>query len=220
MIARLKLFLKTSKGQLTAALAAFALSQLLLGVYFFGDLLFSPPTASRMTMLRSELQRSMQSLEAAQKEVDAYEDLRARCREMAEAAWQEKRHGAVETQLRQMIAAQAAKMDFTLNNIGAVRTGRINTEFYYADLDVSGSGSLEEVTKLLLSLQQLAPRPAWRRLDLRPDRNPNRPGSSGGTNLAGRTDPAVNATRLNFNGTLRMIGYDGKAFPPLKEKKK
>ena len=96
-----------------------------------------------------------------------------------------------------------------------VKTSRINADFYYAELDVSVRTGYEELIKFIQAVDKVSPRVSWRRFDIRPDR---RPPHLGGANNQGSITARVLSednsskitTRVGFNGTLRMIGFDGK----------
>ena len=61
--------------------------------------------------------------------------------------------------------------------------------------------------KLLAALRKIEPVLSWRRLDLRPDFRFRRNTGAGSANLASRLE--IPPTRLNFNGALRVLCYDG-----------
>ena len=113
-------------------------------------------------------------------------------RKQLESYWREERDGVVETELRNKIQQAASEIELKLNSLGSVRTTRINNELYYAEIDLSTSGTLETLVRFLGRIQEIRPALSWRRLDLRPEmRN---------TDLIGN---------MNFNGAIRIIGFDG-----------
>ena len=119
-------------------------------------------------------------------------ELKERYRKQLESYWCEERDGVVETELRNKIQQAASEIELKLNSLGSVRTTRINNELYYAEIDLSTSGTLETLVRFLGRIQEIRPALSWRRLDLRPEmRN---------TDLIGN---------MNFNGAIRIIGFDG-----------
>jgi hypothetical protein len=118
----------------------------------------------------------------------------------------------VETALRRKISKISEEQDFKLNTIGSVRVGRINPEFTYADIDIQGSGDIDDVIKFLAGLAEIEPELSWRRLDLRPDLRYRRSTGAGSANLAAQLNN-LPTTRLNFSGSLRVLVYEGKLTP-------
>ena len=78
--------------------------------------------------------------------------------------------------------------------------------------NVSGEqfrGEIGDVIKFIAEIRKIEPVLSWRRLDLRPDRRFRMNTGVGSANLAARVNE-LPPTRLNFNGALRILGYDGK----------
>ena len=185
-------FVKTGKGKLVVALCALALSWIFLLWNFsgsFGELL---PGVERIDSLEREIKQLKQqnaTLLARKKSAD---ELKERYRNRLEGYWREERDGMVDTELRNKIQQAASEVELKLNSLGSVRTTRINGELYYAEIDLSTSGSLETLVRFLGRIQEIRPVLSWRRLDLRPEmRN---------TDLVGN---------MNFNGAIRIVGFDG-----------
>ena len=105
---------------------------------------------------------------------------------------------------------------------GSARTTRINGNLSFAELEVSFSGTLDEIAKFLAAVRALPHSPAWKRADFRqevprPDRTAaalaaGRNGTASGTAAAQparRTNVAVaeadTELKLRFSGTLRII---------------
>ncbi|MCI5779504.1 MAG: hypothetical protein MR051_06800 [Lentisphaeria bacterium] len=203
-----KRFASTRKGQLILACSALAAVWLVILLNWLFSSLDGVPDRARIAKLKAELVKVRREYEKAESEQNAARDVRRRYRELAAASWFVAHDGAIETGLRRRISAVAQKQDFKLNSIGSVRTGRINAEFSYADIDISGSGDLGDVVRLLAGLAGIEPRLAWRRLDLRPDNRFRRNTGAGGANLAAQVN-IVPETRINFSGTLRVFHYEG-----------
>ena len=201
--------LKTRKGQLIFVCSALGISWLFLLIYFGNSFFSSLPDAAKIKKAEKDLLKLREEyakVNAAKKETD---DVRNRYKALASRAWHTHHDGVVETQLRQRISAVAGETGFKLNNIGAVRTGRLNGEFYHAEIDLSGSGEIGDVIKFIAEIRKIEPVLSWRRLDLRPDRRFRMNTGVGSANLAARVNE-LPPTRLNFNGALRILGYDGK----------
>lgn len=62
-------------------------------------------------------------------------------------------------------------------------------------------GTLEAITAFLAKLREKSPLVSWRRFDLRPEPVRGQNASSAGTVVQ----------NLNFNGAIRVIGFDGDA---------
>ena len=203
----LKAALKTRKGQLIAVCLLLLVSQiflfLTLGKSFFKNM----PNAEKIAKAQKEVDRQKKEYEKYAAEKREMAAVKKQYHELAANSWIASHDGGVETTLRRRIGDIAAAMQFRLNAIGAVRTGRVNTEFYYAEIDINGSGDIADVINLLAALRKIEPVLSWRRLDLRPDYRFRRNTGVGSSNLAARLE--VPPTRLNFNGALRVLCYDG-----------
>ena len=199
--------LKTRKGQLIAVCIMLLLSQVFLFFTLGKSFLKNLPNAEKIARTRKEIikQKNEYSKYAAEKRSIA--KTKQLYRELAAKSWIQSHDGMVETTLRRRIGDVAGKLQFRLNSIGAVRTGRINHEFYYAEIDINGSGDIADVINLLAELRKIQPVLGWRRLDLRPDYHFRRNTGIGSSNLANRLE--LPPTRLNFNGALRVLCYDG-----------
>ncbi len=187
----MKMFAATDRGKLALAGGALLVSWLFLLWYFSGDLAKLFPGSAGLTTAREGRQKAQEAFTVQQTRMREAEALKRRYLQQLETYWQTDRDGAVETVMRQLVGTAAQQQDLKLNSLGTVRTSRINTELYYAELDIAVVDSLEKIVGFLKALEQTEPRLAWRRLDLR---------------LAGPGDTAT----MNFNGSLRVIGFDGK----------
>ena len=174
-------FVKTGKGKLTVALCALGLSWIFLLWNFsgsFGELL---PGEERIDALEREIKQLKQQNATLLARRKAADELKERYRKQLESYWHEERDGVVETELRNKIQQAASEIELKLNSL-----------LYYAEIDLSTSGTLETLVRFLGRIQEIRPALSWRRLDLRPEmRN---------TDLIGN---------MNFNGAIRIIGFDG-----------
>ena len=199
--------LKTRKGQLIAVCILLVISQIFLFLTLGKSFLKNIPNAEKIVKAQKELDRQKKEYEKYAAEKRKMAAVKKQYHELAANSWITFHDGGVETTLRRRIGDIAAAMQFRLNSIGAVRTGRVNTEFYYAEIDINGSGDIADVINLLAALRKIKPVLSWRRLDLRPDYRFRRNTGVGSSNLATRLE--IPPTRLNFNGALRVLCYDG-----------
>lgn len=204
----LKRFASTRKGQLIICLSLLGLVWLVLLVNWVVGSIGELPNPAGIAKVQSELNRVRRDHEKAKAEYQAASTVRRKYRELAAASWLPNHDGAIETGLRRRISDVAQEQDFKLNNIGSVRTSRINDDFSYADIDISGNGDYDDVVRLLAGFDKIEPRLAWRRLDIRPDYRFRRNTGTGSANLAAQVN-TVPETRVNFSGTLRVFSYTG-----------
>ena len=203
-----KTFLGTPKGKLAAVCSMLVLSWIFLLFYFFGEAITAFGDPRSLDNARRELRQTRAICADTTEKFEEWNALKNRYRTIVAGAWKESRDGQVETVLRQKIADAAAAAEFKLSSLGSVGIGRINNDLYYADIDISAEGSLDEIIKLISALEGIRPAPAWKRLNLRPDNRP-RPQSaaSGVLNLA-QQNATVEYTRIAMNATLRVICAD------------
>lgn len=208
-----KKLLSTPKGQLIAALCALGCVWLVLILYFGGEFIGNLPSADTLEDSKRELKKQKILLQKAQAEEKEYLKLREKYNAKIRSAWQESKHGLVETQLRRIVSDTATKLELKPNSLGTVRTNRINEDFYFAEIDITMNGTYEEVVKFIAAVAECQPKLSWRRLDLRPDfRRRFMRNNNNNTNLAAARAQAVqdqNSVNVMFNGVIRVIGYDG-----------
>ena len=199
--------LKTRKGQLIAVCIMLLFSQVFLFFTLGKSFLKNLPNAEKISRTRKEITKHKNEYSKYAAEKRSIAKTKKLYRELAAKSWIQSHDGVVETTLRRRIGDVAGRLQFRLNSIGAVRTGRVNHEFYYAEIDINGSGDIADVINLLAALRKIKPVLSWRRLDLRPDYRFRRNTGVGSSNLATRLE--IPPTRLNFNGALRVLCYDG-----------
>ncbi len=212
--------LSTPKRRLLAACGALGFTWIVLLLMFSGSLMDLVPGRSRIDAAKLELKKQQKLLDAALAEEKADKRLKQSYRAVIDAAWREKAHGGPETALRQRVSDAATKLGIKLSSLGTVRVSRINSEFYYAEIDVSMNGPYDEIIRFIAALNAGEPKLSWRRIDLRPDFRRQRVTA---TKTAGSTTAKNNGTnsnasstggaRLMFSGAIRVIGYDGKINP-------
>lgn len=201
MNAKFKAFLKTGRGKLILSLGGLVLVWIVLLWQFAGSFAGLLPGTAQIDRTEREvkdLRRQNAALLARVKEADS---LKARYRKQLEGYWSEERDGVADTELRNKIQQAAREAELTLNSLGSVRTTRINNELYYAEIDLSTTGSLEAITAFLARIQKIRPALSWRRLDMRLEPMRGRPDSTG--------SGVTTAQNLNFNGAIRVIGVGG-----------
>lgn len=204
MNARFREFAKTGRGKLILALGGLAVVWIILLWQFAGSLAGLLPGAGEIDRTEREVKELRRQNAAAQARAKEFDDLKARYRRQLDGYWQEARDGVAETELRNKIQQAAHEGELKLSSLGSVRITRINGDLYYAEIDLATSGSLEALTAFLARIQKITPALSWRRLDMRPEPVRGRPDAT--------TTTTVNTTQsLNFNGAIRVIGFDGGA---------
>ena len=197
-----KEFIKTPKGKLVLALCAMLLSWIFLFLNFAGSSAVILPSEARKAEIRQQIRKLRIELQGL-KEKQAHADRqKKRWLELARSCWQPAVDGDPELQLRQTVENTARKCELKLNNLGTVRINRINQDFSFAELDVSGSTRLAPLTNFALEIQKIRPAITWRRFSVfvimrRPRNNNSRTVSSNQTD-----------DNLNFSGNLRMLIYN------------
>ncbi|MDR0933178.1 MAG: hypothetical protein LBM70_09205 [Victivallales bacterium] len=185
-------FVKTGRGKLTVALCALGVSWLFLLWQFSGSFAGLMPSEDRISNIEREIKQLKQQNTQLRSRKKANDELKKLYLSRLEGYWNEERDGAVDTELRNRVQQAAREVDLKLNTLGSVRVSPINSELYYAEIDLSTSGPVETLVHFLGKIQEISPKLAWRRLELRPDagRNAESPGS------------------LVLNGAIRVIGFD------------
>ena len=201
MNAKFREFVKTGRGKLTVALGCLALSWIFLLWQFSGSIGDLMPAAESIGAVEREVRELRQQNAALKARQKAAGELRTRYGKQLGSYWREERDGVVDTELRNRIQQAARDVELKLNSLGSVRTSRINNELYYAEIDLSTVGTLEAITAFLAKLREKSPLVSWRRFDLRPEPVRGQNASSAGTVVQ----------NLNFNGAIRVIGFDGDA---------
>jgi len=204
MNAKFKEFAKTGRGKLILALGGLVLVWVVLLWQFAGSLAGLLPGAGQIDRTEREVKELRRQNATVQAKAKEFDDLKARYRKQLDGYWQEERDGVVDTELRNKIQQAAREVELKLSSLGSVRTTRINNDLYYAEIDLSSSGTLEAITAFLAGIQKITPVLSWRRLDMRPEPVRGRPDTT-------TTTTATTAQSLTFNGAIRVIGFDGGA---------
>lgn len=215
MSAKNKQFFRTPYGKLTLALGFMVLSWLYLLLHFSSDMGTLFPSEESVKKLRSEVakeKKEFDNLDAKKRSADA---LRKQYRTKLEDCWQEDLDGDVQMGLRQLIENAAKNKDLKLDSLGSTRTSKINNELCFAELDISMTGDLKQITTLLTAVKECKPAVFWKRADIRPGimrrRQQNQPQQTNNhaAQAARRTNaPEVqvdNASALRLWGTVRVI---------------
>ena len=204
----LQAMLKTRKGQLIALLILFCFVQIVLLISWGGSFLTDLPNEAKMKQKTKEVEKLRKDYQKVAAEKKERDDVKKAYLALASRSWLDKHDGVIETTLRYKINEVSQKRDFKLNNIGSVRVSKINDEFSYAEIDIAGNGEIGDVAGFIAAIRKIEPVLSWRRIDLRPD-NRFRPSTGvGSSNLAAKAND-IPPTRLNFNGSLRVLRYEG-----------
>ena len=204
----LQAMLKTRKGQLIALLILFCFVQIVLLISWGSSFLTDLPDEAKLKQRNKELEKLRKDYQKVAAEKKERDNVKKDYLALAARAWLDKHDGVIETTLRYKINEVSQKRDFKLNNIGSVRVSKINDEFSYAEIDIAGNGEIGDVAGFIAAIRKIEPVLSWRRIDLRPD-NRFRPSTGvGSANLAAKAND-IPPTRLNFNGSLRVLRYEG-----------
>ena len=208
---KIREFLKTGKGKLTVACSALLISWIFLLTQLGGSFSSWFPNEARKEALRKEIKKLEAEQAEQQKKLREMDEVQRKYRGMIENSWQYERDGDPELLLRRAVEVTAKETEISLNNLGSVRTSRINDDFYFAELDVSFSAPFENLMHFIAKLQANKPALPWRRitanLSMRPPHQQN-------TRVVSNTaTTAATPTTLMFNGTFRVFAFDGE-LPP------
>ena len=205
--ADIKAFFATPKGKLAGAIGALVLCWAIILPTMFGDFFVSTDDPQQLRVLENEIKRQRSLYEKQLEQKKQLDALRSQYQSMLANAWAIERDGMVEIGLRQKISDAASKLEFKLQSLGAVRINRINNDLSSGEIDINGSESLDVVMNFIYEISKVRPAVSWRRLDLRPDmrfRHTNTKSSTSLLNLA-QQNLGQNLTRININGTLRVV---------------
>ena len=197
-----KEFIKTPKGKLVLALCAMLLSWIFLFLNFAGSSSFALPSETRKAEIKQQIRKLRTELQGLNEKKVHAERLKKRWQELAINSWHPAQDGDPELQLRLIVENAAKKSEMKLNNLGTVRINRINQDFSFAELDVSGNTRLAPLTNFAYEIQKVRPCITWRRFSVfvmmrRPRTGNNRTVSSNQTD-----------DNLAFSGNLRLLVYN------------
>ena len=197
-----KEFIKTPKGKLALALSAMLLSWIFLFLNFAGSSSVALPSEARKAELKQQIRKLRTELQGLNEKQAHADRVKKRWQELAMSSWQPSQNGDPELLLRQIVENAAKKSELKLNNLGTVRINRINQDFSFAELDVSGSTRLAPLTNFAYEIQKIRPAITWRRFSVfvmmrRPRTGNNRTVSSN-----------QNDDNLAFSGNLRLLVYN------------
>ena len=195
--------------KLIYALSALVVVWVVLIVVYSGSWLSLIPSEEKIAQAKLELKKQQSANEVALKASKNVDSINDAYMEMIKSAWKEKTNGVAETEFRTLINNAAQKCEVQLNSIGAVKITRINNEFYVAEVDITARITYANLVKFISKIEELSPKPYWKRIYIRPDFQPaNRNNQKSTVNLAAAT--IENETRVSFSGNLRVLGFDGK----------
>ena len=196
-----KEFIKTPKGKLVLALGAMLLSWIFLFLNFAGSSSIALPSEARKAELKQQIRKLRTELQGLNEKQAQADRVKKRWQELAMSSWQPSQDGDPELLLRQIVENAAKKSELKLSNLGTVRINRINQDFSFAELDVSGSTRLAPLTNFAYEIQKIRPAITWRRFSVfvmmrRPRTGNNRTVSSNQTD-----------DNLIFSGNLRTLVF-------------
>ena len=214
MSSNFKEFVKTPKGKLICALCVLGVTWSVLLFNFLGGVKDIVPSADKVKNAERDLKRKKVAYDSAMKEKADADKVKEDFYAMVRNSWQEPKHGMVESTLRQMVSDTAKAQMLKLASLGSVKTSRLNSDFYYAELDVTFQASYPEMLRFVASIQKLSPKLFWKRFDLRPDFRSLRQMSANASSIAGMVaknsgENIESTIAVNFSGTIRVIGFDG-----------
>ena len=197
-----KEFIKTPKGKLVLALGAMLLSWIFLFLNFAGSSSIALPSEARKAELKQQIRKLRTELQGLNEKQAQADRVKKRWQELAMSSWQPSQNGDPELLLRQIVENAAKKSELKLNNLGTVRINRINQDFSFAELDVSGSTRLAPLTNFAYEIQKIRPAITWRRFSVFVMMRRPRPGNN-------RTVSSnQNDDNLAFSGNLRLLVYN------------
>lgn len=213
--------LSTPKGRLVLALCVMLISWVWLFSQFSGDFRGILPGTADIARLKEEVEKEKAEFALLDRKARSLAKIRASYEKRLAGFWDEETEGDVSLGFRELVDQAATLLEIKLTSLGSARTTRINGNLSFAELEVSFSGSLDEIAKFLAAIRALPHSPAWKRADFRqevqrPDRTAlpaaGRNGTMQGTTAAQparRTNVAVaeadTELKLRFSGTLRII---------------
>lgn len=217
---QIRQFVRTPRGKLTVALTILALTWLILLFNYFGGLSSFVPDAVRDAKAENELRRLQGELRKVEAEWRKFEQQQQAVRDLVASAWREEQHGEIDTMLRQNIQEVANAAEIKLNHLGAVKSSRINPDFYASELDLTFQANLRDLLNFLGRVQELQPKVYWKQYSIRPDFRSNRQRRNAVPSISGmlaqkQGEELPDQLMLNFSGTVRLIGFDGDPEKPL-----
>jgi len=213
--------LGTPKGRLILALAVMLISWVWLFSQFSGDFRGVLPSASDIARLKEDVEKEKAEFAVLDRKARSLAKIRSAYDKRLAGFWDEEQEGDVSLGFRELVEQAANLQEIKLTSLGSARTTRINGNLSFAELEVSFSGTLDEIARFLAAIRALPHSPAWKRADFRqeaprPDRMAaasaaGRNGTMPGTAVqpARRTNVAMaepdTELKLRFSGTLRII---------------
>ncbi|HBM15336.1 MAG TPA: hypothetical protein DD381_03180 [Lentisphaeria bacterium] len=83
--------------------------------------------------------------------------------------WITQRDGDMNQSFQQKISSAASKASVDLSTAGSVQVSKISDDLSIGEVEISCSGSMEEITKFIYALTYSTPKMYWERFSLRPD---------------------------------------------------
>ena len=209
--------LNTPKGRLILALSIMLISWIWLFSQYSGEVRGILPGDSDIARLKEEVEKEKTEFAILDRKARSFASIRTAYEKRLAGFWDEELEGDVSLGFRELVENAANTQGIKLTSLGSARTTRINGNLSFAELEVSFSGSLEEIAKFLAAIRALPHAPAWKRAEFRQEMpridrmaaSSATAGNGSAAQPAKRTNVAAaevdTELKLRFSGTLRII---------------
>jgi len=209
--------LNTPKGRLILALSIMLISWIWLFSQYSSEVRGILPGDSDIARLKEEVEKEKTEFAILDRKARSFASIRTAYEKRLAGFWDEELEGDVSLGFRELVENAANTQGIKLTSLGSARTTRINGNLSFAELEVSFSGSLEEIAKFLAAIRALPHAPAWKRAEFRQEMpridrmaaSPATAGNGSAAQPAKRTNVAAaevdTELKLRFSGTLRII---------------
>ena len=209
--------LNTPKGRLILALSIMLISWIWLFSHYSSEVRGILPGDSDIARLKEEVEKEKTEFAILDRKARSFASIRTAYEKRLTGFWDEELEGDVSLGFRELVENAANTQGIKLTSLGSARTTRINGNLSFAELEVSFSGSLEEIAKFLAAIRALPHAPAWKRAEFRQEmpRIDRMAASSATARNGSAAQPAKRTNvaaaevdtelKLRFSGTLRII---------------
>ncbi|MEG1980353.1 MAG: hypothetical protein RR060_06475 [Victivallaceae bacterium] len=175
------------------------------------------PTQNDIVQAEKDRQTAKNNFEQQAKKMRDFDNLKKDYRTRCATYWNTNQNGNVEIVLRELVDGAARKLDMKLNSLGSVRSGKINSELNYAELDVIIVDKYENIVAFIAEIDKISPKLAWKRFDLRQEMQRPLPPGGGNSGTSGKSKSnagpsgdagAEDVTKFRFSGLLRVFCYE------------
>ena len=209
--------LNTPKGRLILALSIMLISWIWLFSQYSSEVRGILTGDSDIARLKEEVEKEKTEFAILDRKARSFASIRTAYEKRLAGFWDEELEGDVSLGFRELVENAANTQGIKLTSLGSARTTRINGNLSFAELEVSFSGSLEEIAKFLAAIRALPHAPAWKRAEFRQEMpridrmaaSSATAGNGSAAQPAKRTNVAAaevdTELKLRFSGTLRII---------------